>query len=146
MLSAAARKTAHLDNVELRNGGLEELPVETNGLDIALCMLVLHHVSDLGRAFSEIARVLKPGGRLVVLDMTHHDREDYRTAMGHKHLGFDRDGLETLGTEAGLALSRHSLLPPHPDARGPELFTAVFRSPISDRTAQPETVPAPRTG
>ncbi len=128
MLDVARARTAEYDNVELRPGGLSALPLEDDTLDAALCMLVLHHVADLKAAFHEIARVLHPGCRLVALDMRAHDRQEYRAAMGHVHLGFDRADLEGPARAAGLRLERWTDLPPQPGAQGPPLFLAVFRT------------------
>ncbi len=54
-------------------------------------MLVLHHVPAPAEALAEAHRVLKPGGRLLIVDMTPHDREEYRQRMGHVWLGFSDD-------------------------------------------------------
>lgn len=129
MLAAAAARTRAFDNVELRPGGLAQLPLEPEEVDAALCILVLHHVADLQRAFQEIHRILRPGGRLVVVDMIAHDRQDWRHSMGHRHLGFARDTLEAQAQAGGLALRRWAPLPPTPEAAGPPLFVAVFARP-----------------
>ncbi|MBW1880664.1 MAG: metalloregulator ArsR/SmtB family transcription factor [Deltaproteobacteria bacterium] len=126
MLDTAAVRVGHLPGVELRRGGLEDLPLADGEVDVALCMLVLHHVVDPGRAFREIQRALKPGGRAVVLDMVAHDREAYRQTMGHQHLGFSEATVAAQSSAAGLALTSWRLLPPSPDAQGPPLFIAVL--------------------
>src|SRR5437588_1279063 len=77
MLQAAKKRLHGLDNVELRRGELEALPIDDARLDAAAMMLVLHHVPDPTRALAEVARVLKPGGRLILVDMLSHDRESY---------------------------------------------------------------------
>lgn len=127
MLEAAATRTRDLPNVELRRGGLESLPLEDREIDAALCVLVLHHVADLSRAFQEVRRSLVPGGRLVVVDMAAHARTDWIQSMGHRHLGFERGPLEALAREAGLELRRFRALPPAPEAQGPPLFVASWR-------------------
>ncbi len=127
MLSAARQHTADCDNVELRQGPLEDLPLPDAHLDAALCMLVLHHVVDPGTVLAEARRVLRPTGRLLVLDMVAHDRESYRRTMGHVHLGFAREAFEGLASEAGLEVHHWRVLPPDPTAQGPSLFLAVLR-------------------
>lgn len=126
MLDAARRRLAGADNVELRLGDLTALPLDDASVDRALVMLVLHHVEALDDAFAEARRILRPGGRLVVMDMTAHDRESYRQTMGHVHLGFSRAQLEDLAGAAGLGLRQYYLLPPAAEAQGPGLFIATF--------------------
>jgi len=116
----------NLNRIVLLEGGLEALPLADRELDAALCSLVLHHVEDLPAAFSEIARCLKPGGRLIVLDMADHDRREYRRTMGHRHLGFSEDTLAALAADADLTLTAWRRLPADPEAQGPGLFVAVL--------------------
>ena len=129
MLATAAARVAAFDNVQLREGGLTALPLEDAEVDAATCLLVLHHVDDLERAFSEIHRSLRPGGRLVVVDMVAHDRRDWRHTMGHLHLGFDLERLETDAGKGGLMLLQAHSLPPSAEAQGPPLFVATFGRP-----------------
>lgn len=124
MLDAAGRRLAGRTNVELRRGSLEALPVDDGALDAAVLCLVLHHVADPPAALAEVARALAPGGRLLVVDMTPHDRERYRREMGHVWLGFADDQLAAWLEEAGFGAPRRSELPPDPEAQGPTLFAA----------------------
>ncbi len=126
MLEAAAARVGHLPNVELRRGGLEDLPLADAEVDAAVCLLVLHHVPDLRAVFAGVRRALRPGGRLSVVDMVAHDREDWRHTMGHAWLGFERDALEGAAAAAGLAAADWVPLPVEPDASGPPLFLATF--------------------
>src|SRR5947199_3597966 len=102
MLVAAKKRVHGLDNIDLRNGRLEALPLGDREVDVALLFLVLHYVAEPGRVISEAARVLKPGGRLLVLDMMPHDRQDLRQTMGHVWQGFDRSTLGGWMEAAGL--------------------------------------------
>jgi ubiquinone/menaquinone biosynthesis C-methylase UbiE len=127
MLQAARRRVRDLANVEIRRGELETLPIDDAVLDAVLLILVLHHVSDPAAALQEAARVVKPGGRLVVCDMLPHDREEYKQQMGHVWLGFSDQQLSRLLTTAGFADVRMVPLPADPDAKGPALFAASAR-------------------
>ena len=127
MLQAARRRLRGLDTVELRRGRLEELPIDDGVLDAATCVLVLHHVPDPGRALAEAARVLRPGGRLLVVDMLPHDREHYRQQMGHVWLGFAESQIAAYLAGAGFEQPRIRPLPPAPKAQGPTLFAATAR-------------------
>src|SRR5712691_9055863 len=102
MLQAAKRRLAGFDNIDLRRGELEALPIDDDRLDIAVLMLVLHHVPEPQRALLEVARVVKPGGRLVVVDMLPHDCQTYRQQMGHVWLGFADDHVRAMLTQSGL--------------------------------------------
>lgn len=126
MLEQAKERCAGFDNVELFSGGLECLPVDDARVDVAVCMLVLHHLEHPARAMAEARRILRPGGRLVVLDLDAHDRELYRQTMGHRHLGFSAPALAALAAEAGLSVRRRRLLPRSEDVQGPPLFVAVL--------------------
>src|SRR4051812_27072135 len=122
---AAARKRLHgIDNVDIRNGRLESLPLDDAEVDVALLFLVLHYAAEPARVIAEAVRVLKPGARLLVLDMMPHDRQDLRQTMGHLWQGFDRATLGGWMEAAGLDGFRYNELPADPDAKGPSLFAA----------------------
>jgi ArsR family transcriptional regulator len=127
MLAAARRRLGGLENVEVRRGEIDALPVEDGSLDAALLFLVLHYLPEPARALAEVARVLKPGGRLLVVDMTPHAREEYRQRMGHLWLGFAAEGLGEWIAAAGLGGFRYVSLPADPEAKGPTLFAASAR-------------------
>jgi len=127
MLQAAKRRLHGASNVELRRGELEALPIDDARLDAATLLLVLHHVAEPERALAEVARVLKPGGRIVAVDMLPHDRESYRQQMGHVWLGFADDQFARLLEGAGFSGARIVPLPPDARAKGPGLFVATAR-------------------
>ncbi len=124
MLTAARKRVGSLDNVELRSGSLEDLPIEDAALDVAVLSLVLHFVVDPTVVLAEAARTLRPGGRLLVVDMQPHEREDYRATMGHMWLGFGDEQLTGWLEDAGFEQTRIVPLAPDPQAKGPSLFTA----------------------
>lgn len=125
MLKAARARLADHPNVEIRRGELEALPIADGELDAGLFALVLHHVTEPPRALAEACRALKPGGRLVVVDMQPHDRHEYREKMGHVWLGFASEQLLPWLESAGFERARSTPLPPDPQARGPGLFAAT---------------------
>jgi ArsR family transcriptional regulator len=125
MLAAARDRVEGLTNVELRAGTLEALPCEAASLDAVTLMLVLHHLPAPATALAEAARVLKPGGRILIVDMTAHEREEYRQRMGHVWLGFSDEQMRRYLTQAGFdGVSIHAL-PPDGAAKGPSLFAAA---------------------
>jgi ubiquinone/menaquinone biosynthesis C-methylase UbiE len=130
MLQAAKRRLHGADNVELRRGELEALPIDDARLDAATLMLVLHHVPEPERALAEVARVLKPGGRVLVVDMQPHDRESYRQQMGHVWLGFSDDHLRRMFNQTGFDAINIVALPPDTRSKGPALFVATARRPL----------------
>lgn len=130
MLEAAAARLEGVSGVELRLGELENLPVEDGELDLAILALVLHYVVDPPAVLAEAARVLKPGARLLLLDMRRHDRErEYAERMGHLWPGFEAERVEAWLRESGYGFVRLTPLPPDPDASGPLLFLASAVAP-----------------
>lgn len=125
MLQAARKRLQHLDNVELRRGELEALPIDESTLDAATLMLVLHHVPEPAQALAEVRRVLKPGGRAVIVDMLPHDREHYRQQMGHVWLGFSDVHVHELLKDAGFGDVRVVAMTPDSKVKGPALFVAT---------------------
>src|SRR5215471_1162367 len=116
MLAAARQQLGSYKNVQLRHGSLEKLPIADAELDVALMMLVLHHLPEPKRVLLEAARTLKPGGRLLVLDMMPHEREEYRQTMGHVWLGFSEKQMTQWLNVSGFKDIRWHALPPEPKA------------------------------
>jgi ArsR family transcriptional regulator len=125
MLDAARARLTEVPNVELRQGDLEALPVAAGELDAAMLSLVLHYSPDPARALTEVARVVRPGGRLLLVDMQPHDRQDYQQQMGHVWLGFSEKQVARFLTGAGFEDIRVRALPADSDAMGPALFAAA---------------------
>lgn len=125
MLRAARGRLGDADNVDIRRGGLEELPVENGVVDLACLMLVLPYVPEPQPVIAEAARVLKAGGRLMISDLMPHEHEEYRQTMGHQRLGVGQTELLGWLKQAGMESVRYLPLPLTPEAKGPRLFTAV---------------------
>jgi ArsR family transcriptional regulator len=143
MLQAAKRRVRTLANVEVRRGALEALPIDDAALDAVTCVLVLHHLPAPERALAEAARVLRPGGRLLLTDMMPHDREAYRHQMGHVWLGFSEPELMRYLDDAGFEASRFRPLPPDPSAQGPTLFAVAATRRSTNTRARSRTSASP---
>jgi SAM-dependent methyltransferase len=125
MLAAAKLRLAGVDNVELRHGDLESLPLDDGELHLAILALVLHYVVDPPMVLGEARRALAPGGRLLLLDMRQHDqRAGYSEEMGHVWPGFEPERVGAWLSDARFTGVRVAPLPPDPEASGPLLFLA----------------------
>lgn len=129
MLAAARERLASLPNVEVHHADLERLPLPDGSLDLALLGLVLHYLPDPARVLTEARRVLRPGGRVVVVDMVPHTRDDLRTTMGHVWPGFAPAQMHDWLVAAGFTAIRVRPLPQDADARGPGAMVATAATP-----------------
>jgi len=109
-------------HADLRQGDILALPVEDGVADGTVIHQVLHFLADPGAALAEAARVLVPGGRLLVVDFAQHDLEFLREQHAHRRLGFERSEIETLAAGAGFnALDYREI--PAPEEMGAEGLT-----------------------
>ena len=86
--AAGVAKRSRVRNVEFRLGDLEELPIPDASVDLALFSQSLHHAIHPQKAVHEAARILKPGGRIVILDLQRHAFEEARELYADVWLGF----------------------------------------------------------
>ena len=96
----ANRRRVH--NVIWKRGELEKLPLRDASVDVALLSQALHHAPDPARALAEAARIVVPGGRVLVLDLREHDEQWVRQRLGDRWLGFTDDAVAKLLKNAGL--------------------------------------------
>jgi ubiquinone/menaquinone biosynthesis C-methylase UbiE/DNA-binding transcriptional ArsR family regulator len=128
MVQAARKRLKGLHQVDVRRGDMEALPIDDAQLDMAMVALVLHHVPDPARALAEVHRVLKRGGRVMIVDMLPHDRVEYQQQMGHVWLGFSEKSIKKYLEAAGFDRIHTNTLPADEDAKGPALFvTTAFK-------------------
>lgn len=97
----ALAKRRNVSNIVWKRGELEKLPLDDASVDIALLSQALHHADEPALALAEAARVLKPGGRLLVLDLRQHDQAWVREALGDRWLGFKDADLKKMLDDAG---------------------------------------------
>ena len=88
--------------IEVRVGDLDSLPLKDGEVDAVLANMVLHHAPDPAHAICEMARGLKPGGRLVITDADSHTHEWLRTEQHDRWLGFERAEVAKWFKDAGL--------------------------------------------
>lgn len=127
MVQAARKRLKGATHVDVRRGDLAALPIDDGQLDVGILALVLHHVPEPIRALAEVSRVLKPGGRVLIVDMLPHDREEYQHQMGHVWLGFSEKTIKKHLEAAGFEKPVIALLPTEADAKGPSLFVATAK-------------------
>ena len=91
-----------LRHCQVRHAEMTALPFPAAHFDAVTLHMVLHYAQRPGAAIREAARVLKPGGRLVVVDFLPHDREELRSEHAHRWLGFSDSAMADFFAEAGL--------------------------------------------
>ncbi len=129
MLRTARRRLEGAPNVELHRGDLESLPLPAACCDAALAVLVLAYVAEVAPVLAEAARILKPGGRLVLVDLARHDDQPFARRLGQARLGFAPADLTRALAAAGLTGATVRPLPPEPGAKGPALLLATAHRP-----------------
>jgi ubiquinone/menaquinone biosynthesis C-methylase UbiE/DNA-binding transcriptional ArsR family regulator len=122
-LDMLALARAHLDRAGLkhcsvRQGDIYDLPLPRDSFDVVIIHQVLHFLDDGARAIREAARVLRPQGRLLVVDFAPHDLEFLREEHAHRRLGFAPETVSQWMEAAGLEGVRHHSLPPEPGSEG----------------------------
>jgi len=138
MLQVARRNALEreLDNVDLRLGTLEHLPVPDGVVDAMVANMVLHHVAHPPDALNEVHRGLRPGGRFILADLAEHSDEAYRERLGDLWLGFARNDVEGWLEDTGFAIDEFHEL--SSDTGGPSvLFVSATRK--RDRGASSPT-------
>ena len=113
MLNIARSNVARagLDRVELRHGDIFSTRLPAESADLVLVHQVLHYLSDPGAAVKEAARIVEPGGRLIIADFAPHKLEFLREQHQHRRLGFAEPEMARWLAEAGLGKVRSVALP-----------------------------------
>src|SRR5471032_182590 len=111
-LARARIERAGLKNCSVRQGDIYDLALPTTSFDAVVIHQVLHFLDDGARAIREAARVLEPGGRLLVVDFAPHDLEFLREEHAHRRLGFAPETVTQWMTSAGLEVTMHRSLTP----------------------------------
>jgi ubiquinone/menaquinone biosynthesis C-methylase UbiE/DNA-binding MarR family transcriptional regulator len=112
-------------NLEYRKGDLEEVPIRDATVDLAFFSQALHHAQHPARAVAEAARILKPGGRIVVLDLLRHSYEEARELYADLWLGFTEVEVTRFLRQAGFKNIETSIVHSEEDAPHFETLLAV---------------------
>ena len=107
-----------LANCHVRFGDILSLPEASDAADLVIIHQVLHFLDDPRAAVQEAARLLAPGGRLIVVDFAPHDAEFLRDSHAHRRLGFPRAEMAEFVSDCGLDLAAVRDLPPAPGSEG----------------------------
>jgi ubiquinone/menaquinone biosynthesis C-methylase UbiE len=118
LLARARIERTGLRHCSVRQGDIYDLAVPANSFDVVIIHQVLHFLDDGARAVREAARVLAPGGRLLVVDFAPHDLEFLREEHAHRRLGFTADAVSQWMAAAGLDVTMHRSLAPEPGSDG----------------------------
>ena len=97
----ALAKERAIRNVELRQGDIFKLPLDSAGIDAAFCVMVMHFLPDPQSAIAELCRITRPGGSVILVDLVQHKQQWMREQMAHQWLGFDRRAIEGWFRAAG---------------------------------------------
>lgn len=116
---------AGLDKVELRHGDIFATRLPEHSADLVMVHQVLHYLVDPAAAVAEAARLVMPGGRLLIVDFAPHQLEYLRDDHQHRRLGFSDDEIRRWLTGAGLTSSASIALPPDTDGLTVSIWTAA---------------------
>ena len=134
---AFARATLEQSGIEhcsFRQGDLYDLPLQDATADLVTLHQVLHYLDDPAAAVGEAARILKPGGRLLIADFAPHELDFLREEQAHRRLGFAEDEVKNWLVQAGLDVAEVRRLPPE---GGEGALTVVIYA--ADKAAGRET-------
>ncbi len=140
-IARANLEQAGLRHCTVRHGDIADLGYGDASFDLVVIHQVLHLVDDPQRVIVEAARVLSPGGTMLVVDFAPHDHEFLRTVQAHRRLGFSRDVIAAWMSEAGLRNGDHeTLVAERADGISISLWTARDRRPIRPLRRMEETL------
>jgi SAM-dependent methyltransferase len=133
-LARATLGESQLARASVRQGDVHRPPFEAGSFDVAVMHHVLHLLDDPGEAIADAARLLRPGGRMLLADFATHEHEELQTVHGHRRLGISDAEMLGWSRAAGLEMeSERSLLPSSPSE---ELTVRLWLLRASSRTAR----------
>ena len=134
---------AGLRHCSVRHGDIYDLALPRDSFDVVLIHQVLHFLDDGGRAIAEAARVLRPGGRLLVTDFAPHDLEFLRDEHAHRRLGFAPETVSQWLKAPGLDVVLQQTLAPEPVSEGKIAVSLWLGRDTRRAIAEPSVADAP---
>lgn len=119
-------KRKSLNHVTFKKEQIEDLSLATESFDFVLFSQSLHHLPQPELGLQQAARILRPGGRLIIMELASHEEDWVREKLGHQWLGFDSEALSTLMKKVGLTSISIETNPP----RWGESFRVILASGI----------------
>jgi ubiquinone/menaquinone biosynthesis C-methylase UbiE len=135
---AKLEKAGHA-HCQVRHGDLYALPFEAASFDVVTIHQVLHYLDDPARAVGEAARMLRPGGRLLIVDFAPHHLEFLREEQAHRRLGFAAGEVAKWVAATGLRLARHRALNPPETAAGTGLIVSLWLAQALGKATRPRS-------
>lgn len=132
---------AQLNHAQVRHGDIYHLALPDRCADAVVVHQVLHYLPEPGLALREAARVLAPGGKLLIVDFAPHNHEFLREEHAHKRLGFTDQQIMQWLSDAELRLSKTEQLAPPPGDRD-GLTVSLWLAERADTDSQPASKPA----
>ena len=123
-----------VENLEYRLGDIEDPPIDNESVDLALFSQALHHASSPQKAVSAAHRILRDGGRVVVLDLASHSHEQARELYADVWLGFSEVELQQMLNKAGFSQIDVSVV--SRETSGRQTFRRYWRRPRSDAASR----------
>ncbi len=123
---------AGIVHAQVRHGDIYDLPLADGSAGAVVMHQILHYLSDPVRAIAEAARIVAPGGKLLIVDFAPHEQEFLRETFRHERLGFEKETVSQWLSEAGLTIEQTQALTPNTPVRSEPLTVSLW---LASRTA-----------
>ena len=132
---------AGVQHAQVRHGDIYDLPLADGTADVVVMHQILHFLSDPARAVAEAARLLVPGGKLLIVDFAPHEHEFLRETQRHERLGFDVTTVTQWLSASGLALNQTRDLAPATTDAAAQLTVSIWLANRPLAASQTKTKP-----